>query len=109
MREHTNLPAMVGFVTKHVAKHLRTNRPWLSPAVSHKLLDTAPTTAERLSEHLRTAGSTLGQSCTSLLHCAVCAVELRWNLEVRSRKPDPLGADIVHMREDGRYGSDFAG
>ena len=60
MREHTHLPAMVGFVTKHVAKHLRTNRPWLSPTVSHKLLDTAPTTAERISEHRPTARSTLG-------------------------------------------------
>ena len=27
---------------------------------------------------------------------------------MRSRKPDPLGADIVHVREDGRYGADLA-
>lgn len=27
---------------------------------------------------------------------------------MRSREPDPLGADIVHMREDGRYGADIA-
>jgi hypothetical protein len=55
MREHTHLPAMVGFVRKHVAQHFRANRPRRSPAVSAKLLDAAPTTAERFSEHFRAA------------------------------------------------------
>jgi hypothetical protein len=53
MREHTHLPAMVGFVRKHVAEHFRANRPRPTPAVSAKLLDAALTTAERCSEHLR--------------------------------------------------------
>ncbi len=57
MREHTHLPAMVGFVRKHVAQHFRANRPRRSPAVSAKLLDAAPTTAERFSEHLRAAAA----------------------------------------------------
>jgi hypothetical protein len=39
MREHTHLPAMVGFVRKHVAQHFQANRPRPSPAVSAKLLD----------------------------------------------------------------------
>src|SRR5438477_7864669 len=58
MREHTHLPAMVGFVRKHVAQHFRANRPRPSPAVSQKLLDaafvltTVLTIAERFSEHL---------------------------------------------------------
>src|SRR6266704_3431719 len=62
MREHTHLPAMVGFVSKHVTQHFRANRPRPSPAVSQKLLDagfvfrTAITTAERFGEHLRAAG-----------------------------------------------------
>jgi hypothetical protein len=43
MREHTHLPAMVGFVRKHVAQHFQANRPRPSPAVSAKLLDAAPT------------------------------------------------------------------
>src|SRR5512133_4173590 len=47
MREHTHLPAMVGFVRKHVAQHFQANRPRPSPAVSAKLLDAVPTTAER--------------------------------------------------------------
>src|ERR1700732_4433116 len=34
MREHTHLPAMVGFVRKHVAQHFLANRPRPSPAVS---------------------------------------------------------------------------
>ena len=37
------------------------------------------------------------------------AVELWWDLQVRSCQPDPLGADIVHMRKDRRNGASFAG
>src|SRR5439155_1649426 len=100
MREHTHLPAMMGFVRKHVAQHFQANRPRPSPAVSAKLLDAAPTTAERFSEHLRAASAALGQSRAGLLRRAVRAVELCWNLQMRSCKPDPLAADIVHVRED---------
>src|SRR5437879_4991727 len=111
MREHTHLPAMVGFVRKHVAQHFDANRPRPSPAVSAKLLDAAPTTAERFSEHLRAASGALGQSRAGLLRRAVRAVELWWNLQVRRCKPDPLAADIVHVREDRRNGAGivFAG
>ena len=109
MREHTHLPAMVGFVRKHVAQHFRANRPRPSPAVSAKLLDAASTTAERFSKHLRAASSALGQSRARLLRRAVRAVELWWNLQVRSRKPDPLGADIVHVREDRHNGAGLSG
>src|SRR5438876_12447489 len=76
------------------------------PAVSAKLLDAAPTTAERFSEHLRAASGALGQSRAGLLRRAVRAVELWWNLQVRSCKPEPLAADIVHVREDRRNGAD---
>jgi len=109
MREHTHLPAMVGFVRKHVAQHFHASRPRLSPGVSAKLLDAAPTTAERFSEHLRAASGALGQSRPGLLRCAVRAVELWWNLQVRSCKPDPLGTDIVHVREDRRDVANLAG
>ena len=109
MREHAHLPAMVGFVRKHVAQHFQANRPRPSPAVSAKLLDAAPITAERFSEHLGAASSALGQSRAGLLRRAVRAVELSWNLQVRSCKPDPLGADIVHVREDRRNGAGLAG
>ncbi len=109
MREHTHLPAMMGFVRKHVAQHFQANRPGPSPAVSAKLLDAASTTAERFSEHLRAASGALGQSRTSLLRRAVRAVEPCWNLQMRSRKPDPLAADIVHVREDRHNGPGLAG
>jgi hypothetical protein len=39
----------------------------------------------------------------------VRAVELWWNLQVRSCKPDPLGAHIVHVREDRRNGAGLPG
>ncbi len=109
MREHTHLPAMVGFVSKHVAQHFRADRPRSSPAVSAKRLDAAPTTAERFSKHLRAASGAGGQSRTGLLRRAVRALELWWNLQVRSRQPDPLAADIVHVREDRRNGAPAAG
>src|SRR6267378_4386390 len=37
------------------------------------------------------------------------ALQLSWNLQVRSCKPDPLGADIVHVRENCRNGAGPAG
>jgi len=109
MREHTHLPAMVRFVRKHVAQHFHANRPRLPPAVSAKLLDAASTTAERFSEHLPAASGALGQSRTGLLPRAVRTGKLSWNLQVRSGKPDPFAADIVHVREDRRDGADLAG
>jgi hypothetical protein len=113
MRQHTNLPAMVGFVSKHVAQHFHANRPRPTPAVSAKGLDATPNTAERFSEHLCAASGALRQSDADLLPCATGAVELPWNLQVRSGKPDPLAADIVHVgkyrrnaaRVAGRFGS----
>jgi hypothetical protein len=109
MREHADLPAMVGFVSKHVAQHLRARRPRLSPAVSAKRLDAATIIAQCFSEHLGAASGALGQCGTGLLRRAARAVELGWNLEVRSGKPDPFGTDIVHVREERRNGSDVAG
>jgi hypothetical protein len=114
MREHANLAAMMGFVRKHVAQHFRADRPRPSPAVSEKFLDAADTiltvctTAKRFSKHLRAASGALGQPRTGLPWRAVRAVELPWNFQVRSGKPDPLGADIVHVREDCRDGASFA-
>jgi hypothetical protein len=109
MREHRHLPAMVGFMRWHVTQHFHANRPRPSPAVSAKLLNPAPTTVQRFRQHLRAAASgALGQARTGLAGRAVCAVELSCNLPVRSRKPDPLAADIVHVREDRYDGADLA-
>src|SRR5882762_10488359 len=108
MREHAHLPAMVGFVRKHVAQHFRANLPRRSPAVSTKLVDAA-TAAQRFRKHLPAASGALGQSRARLLRRAVRALQQSWNFQVRSCKPDPLRADIVHVREDRRNGSDLAG
>jgi len=104
MRKHAYLPAMVGFVSKHVAQHVWTNRPRLSPSVSEKLFDAAPA-VQRFGEHLRTASGAFGQSRTSLPRRAVRTVELGRNLQMRSGEPDPFGSRIVHVREDRRDGS----
>jgi hypothetical protein len=109
MRQHTHLAAMVGFVRKHVTQHFQANRPRPSPAVSAELLDPALTIAERFSQHLRAPSGALGQSRAGLLRRAVRAVKLRRNFQVRSCEPDPLGADIVHVREDGRNRPGLAG
>jgi hypothetical protein len=109
MSEHTNLPAMVGFVSKHVAQHFHANWPRPSPAVSVKGFDATPTTAERFSKHLRAASRALRQSGTGLLRRTLRAVKQPWNLQVRSCKPDPLAADIVHVGKDRHNGAGLAG
>jgi hypothetical protein len=108
MREHAHLPPMVGFMRKHVAQHFHANRPRPSPAVSAKLRDPSPATAKGFSEHLGTASGALGQSRTGLPRGAAHAVELSWNFQVRSCKPNPLAADIVHVREDRSNRADLA-
>src|ERR1700704_6004722 len=109
MREHTHLPAMVGFVAKHVGQHFRTSRPGPSPpAISEKLLDAAAA-AERFSKHLLAARGALGQSRAGLSRRAMRAIELQWNLQMRSVESDPLDANIVHVREDRRNGTRLAG
>src|SRR5258708_8301754 len=90
MCEHTHLPAMVGFVRKHVAQHFRANRPRPGPAVSAKLLDAVPTIAERFSEHLRAASGALSQSRAGLLRRALRAVELSRTLQARRCNPAPV-------------------
>ena len=109
MREHAHLPAMVGFMSKHVAQHFHANRPRPAPAVSAKLLDPASTTAQRLRQHLRAASGALGQSRPGLLQGALRALELRWDLQMRSVEPEPLAADIVHVRKDRRNTADLSG
>src|SRR5205823_4502181 len=92
-----------------VAQHFRADRPGLGPAVPAKHLDATLAIAERVGEHLRAAGCALGQSRPGLPRRAMRPVELWWNLQVRRCEPDPLSADIVHVRENCRNGAAFAG
>ena len=107
--DHTDLSAMMGFVGEHVAKHLQSGGPRLGPGVAEKLRDSAGTGVEGFGEHLGAAGGALGQCGTGLLGRRVGAVELGWDLQVGRAKPDPLGADVVHMSEDGCNGTDAGG
>lgn len=108
MREHAHLPAVVGFMRDHVAKHFRANRPGTSPAVSSKLSDAAGI-AKCFGEHLGATGSTPGEPRSSLLRRAPGTVQLGWNLQVRSRQPDPFCADVVHVRKDRCDSASLAG
>jgi hypothetical protein len=66
-----------------------------------KLLDAAATGAERFAEHFFATSGAHGQCRTGLLWSTVRAVELMRNFEVPRSKPDPFGADVVHVSEDG--------
>lgn len=89
MRKQQYLSAMVGFVGKHIAQHLDANRKGRSPTVSTKHVDAA-TAVESFGEHFGAACRAQGQTGSGLLWRAVRALEQRWNLQVRSGKPDPL-------------------
>ena len=108
MRNHAHLSAMVCFVSKHVAEHLRPNRSGPGKTVSQEFFD-LPLAAQRLSQHLRAVGSAPRQSRTSLFRCAICSIELCRNIQVRRIKPDPLRAYIVHMRKDRRNAANTTG
>jgi len=92
---------MVRFMREHVAQHLRANLPGLCPAISQKIFNTSAA-IQRLGKHLRAASGALRQSRACLRRSAVRAVQLRRRLQMRSRQPDPLTANIVHVGEDGR-------
>jgi hypothetical protein len=66
------------------------NGPQRSSAVSRNFPTRRPTTAERFSEYLRTAGRLLGQSRMGLLRRRARPVELWWDLQVRSGKSEPM-------------------
>jgi hypothetical protein len=98
---------MVRLMGHHVAKHLHPNRKSRKPAIPAKHLNSAPIT-QSLSKHLPTTRPALGQSRTSFLRHTTQPVQLRRNSQVRSRKPNPLTPNIVHMRKDGRDSTNLA-
>ena len=107
MREHAYLPAMMGFVSQHVAQHFRANRPRRAPAVSAKFFNAAAI-AKRFCEHLLATGGAFRQRRAGLLPRAARTVELWRNFQVRSGEPDPLGADVVHVGENCRDAANLA-
>jgi hypothetical protein len=109
VREHADLPAMVGFVGEHVAKHLRSGGPGFGPGVAEKLRDGARAGDEGFGEHLGAARGALGQGGSGLLKCRMGAVQLWRRPQVRRGKPDPLGPYVVHVGKDGGDGADTGG
>jgi len=83
-----------GFVRKHVAQHFRANRPGTGPAVceTSRPGNSPPPNASASIFAQRAALS--AKSSTGLLRRAARAVELWWNLQMRSCKPDPLAATL---------------
>ena len=60
MCEHTDLTAMVGFVSEHVAEHSGADGPGFGPAVPVKLLDAAIVSIEGFSKHLLAESGAFG-------------------------------------------------
>ena len=69
MCEHAHLPAMVGFVSKHIAQHFRANRPRPGPTVSEKL----PNAAATIAEGFQRASPRSERSSRPILHEPVAA------------------------------------
>jgi hypothetical protein len=65
--------------------------------------------AERFCEHFRAASGAPGQSGTGLPRRAARAMELQRNFQVRSGKPDPFAANVMHMCEHCGNGASFGG
>ncbi len=107
MRQQANLAAMMRLVRNHVANHFHANRPGPCPAISAELCDVA-CAAQRFRQHLAAASGAGGQSRARLSRRAARAIKLRWNLQMRRRKPHPLAANIVHVGKDRGYRADSA-
>jgi len=99
--QHTDLSAMVGFVSKHVAQHFHADRPGPAPSIAAKLLDAARAT-ERFRQHFGAASRAFGQRRAGLARRAVAASKLSRNFQMRRGEANPLAANVMHMREDCR-------
>ena len=82
MGEHTHLPAMMSFMSQHVAQHFRARGPGLSPAVSEKRRDTA-VIIQRFGQHFGAGSGAFGQCGAGLLRRGTRAVQLGRNLNMR--------------------------
>src|SRR5712692_6153903 len=118
MRQHAHLSAMMGLMRNHVRKHGGPWRPRPSPTVTAKVLHATFGAGEGVREHLVAACSALGQRRTGLFLRATRAVQPGRQLQMRSRKPQPLAANVVDVSKycsngaslaAGRFGSPRAG
>src|SRR5712664_4101329 len=100
---HHNLTAMMRLVREHVSEHGPSGGPRWHPTVPTELCNAAIRSGrESIRQHSQTLRGASPVRGSSLLHGAAVGIERCWTLQMRRCKPDPLAADIVQMREDGR-------
>jgi hypothetical protein len=104
MRQHAHLAAMVRIMQNHVRKHGRAPGPRLGPTIPNELPD-ANRPSQGFGQHLRAAFGAFHQRGTDLTLRAAGSIKLRGQLEMRRGKPQPLPANVVHMRKDRRDGA----
>src|SRR5882724_3937547 len=94
--QHQNLTAMMGLVREHVSEHGSSGGPRWHPTVARKLYNAAIRSGrESVRQHAQALPGASPVRGGSLLHGAAARIESRRTLQMRSRKPEPLAADIV--------------
>src|SRR5258707_1355239 len=107
--QHQNLTAMMRLVREHVSEHGPSGGPRWRPAVARELCNAAIRNGrESIRQHAQALRGAFSVRGSSLLHGATVGIELRRTLQMRRCTPEPLAADIVQMREDGRDGPAIA-
>jgi hypothetical protein len=67
MRQHTDLPAMMGVVHDHECQHGRACGPWSGPSIPAKTFYATAGPRESLHKHLTASVGALGEGIPSLL------------------------------------------
>jgi hypothetical protein len=107
MGQHAYLSAMVGVVHNHVNEHRSAWWPVPTPTVALEVVDRSPW-RERCPQHFRTIPSTAGERNLHLPARTTPWIELCGQLDLGSRKPQPLSAGMMHMSKYRRDGTAVA-
>ena len=110
VREHRDLPAMVGLMRKHVGEHGAASGPDLRIAVTGEFRDPAlRIRGQRVGEHAETLRGAFLMRGGSLLDRAAMRVEQGRAFQVRRGIPEPRHADVVEVRENRGDGATVSG
>src|SRR5215831_18428613 len=107
MGQHADLSTMVGIMRDHVSEHCSARWPRPAPTVAMEEFD-RPAWRERLPQHFRAIPSAARERDLHLASRAAPSVKLYRQLDMGSRKPQPLSASLMHVRKDRRDGADVA-
>jgi hypothetical protein len=103
MRQHQNLPPMMGLVREHVRKHVPPGGPGLRPTPAREPGDAAIRSGRKsVRQHAQALRGASPVRGGSLLHGAAVGIERRRTLQVRRGILQPHQPAVVQMREDGR-------